>query len=251
MSPVPKYLYQLEDYAGCLWNVRFERQTTHGWPLLLGRRPDPTDGNKNHRLSGDTVIITKELAAYLETMRRRPRQIDLPICVPTIRRLRRVLRHSFQADLIKWWDEHVYDLTASKKDVAEVYGIGCATVWRYARKRGVVHEHLRWSEEEKTQLLRLLKTDLSTREIAEKMGRSPHGIRNMRLTLIGPLPSTRPWTEEEKAETLRLLASGIKVQEIADRLGRTKQSVFSLRRREIGTIPTVKVMSVRTSYTPS
>ena len=79
MPRTPKYLYQIEDYTDSLWNVYSERQTAHGWPLLFGRCTDIADGEKAYHGSGTAVIITKELAAYMEAMRMTPGLITLPI----------------------------------------------------------------------------------------------------------------------------------------------------------------------------
>jgi len=235
MSPVPKYLYQIEDHADCLWNVRIERQTAHGWPLLLGRRTNPGDGEKNC-LSGDTVIITHELAAYLEIMRMTPGQINLPVERSVISRLRRVLKHNFLVDRRKWWNKRRYEMTATQKDIMDAYSVCARTVRQQSMKLGIAHGPPRWSETEKTQLRQFVEAGLSAKEIAKRIGKSPNGVETMRHRLIGSNSTIQLWTEAEKVEALRLLACGVKAQEIADRLGKTKHSIFAMRGRVVGAI---------------
>ena len=231
----PKFLYKTYDHAGCLWNVRAERPTSHGWLLLLGRLAVPLDEDKNGS-GGDQVIITHELTAYMNAMRMTPGTIDLPVCTATITRLRRVLGLNFKADRAKWWDERFYDLTAERKDIAEIYEVSIATAARHSKARGIVRAHSRWSQDEKALLQRLLRENLSLNEIASKMGKTRGAIKIMRYKLVGKISNNRPWSEEEKAEALRLLADGVKIKDVASSLGRTKQSLFAMRSRAIGAV---------------
>lgn len=199
MPHTPKYLYKIHDFADRVWNVRFERPTAHGWLLLLGRPANPGDEEKNC-YGGDQVIITHELANYMEAMRMVPREIDLPVCIATVTRIRRVLCQNFNADRAKWWDEHKYDLTSEQKDFAVTYEVCPSTVARHSKLRGIIHGSQKWSKEDKSLLLRLLKKQLSVEEIATQMGRSKGAIKVMRRRLIGNISKTRPWSAEEKAD---------------------------------------------------
>ena len=233
-------LYQIEDYRDRLWNVRFERHTAHGWLLLLGRLVDPGNEEKNCR-GGDQVIITRELAAYMEATRMTPGTIDLPVSITTVTRLRRTLGQNFIADRAIWWDEHLYDLTAPQKDVATVYGVSAATIARQSRSRCIIHGSARWTPDEKAQFRQFLTEKLSTREIAARMNKTKGAIKVMRRRLIGNISDVKPWSEEEKAEALHLLASGVKAREVAERLGRTIISLFAMRGRTIGAVSPTKL----------
>jgi hypothetical protein len=117
----------VRDIWGDLWTVREGRQTAMGWPVLLGRTPGLR--------GGDTVIMTAELAAYLEQMRHDPAaaQAALGIGKGALRRLRMRLAHHWRHDREDWWRERLTDLaTLTLEEFAERHGVsaGAASGWR-------------------------------------------------------------------------------------------------------------------------
>jgi hypothetical protein len=86
------------------WLVDEARQTGHGFVLFLGRPKEMTGP------MGRQTIITAELAAHLERFRRNPANMDIPLSMTTIKRLRAVLGHHRYQDLEMWWLERLVDL---------------------------------------------------------------------------------------------------------------------------------------------
>lgn len=97
------------DVWGDWWEVREERQTTHGFALALGW---PAGVRRGRGAAGGVrVIVTTDLAAHLESTRMAPAAHGLPIGNTTVKRLRRLLGHHWQIDRAAWWEERADDLT--------------------------------------------------------------------------------------------------------------------------------------------
>jgi hypothetical protein len=107
MSRHALILYQVEDYQGRAWDVREERDTLHGWPLLLGW---PEDTPRGLGGGGPRVIITHELAGYLKDLRFDPGLIELPLGLTATKRLRRELGYHRYRDRPLWWAARNEDL---------------------------------------------------------------------------------------------------------------------------------------------
>ena len=91
------------DYAGVEWDVRECRPTTHGFGILMGWPKSATRGKGGH---GVAVIITAELAQYLQSTRLR--DVDLPIGTTTVKRMRADIGVSWSWD--DWWAARADDL---------------------------------------------------------------------------------------------------------------------------------------------
>lgn len=94
----------VEDMWGDQWMVRVVRDTTHGWDLLLG-----VPAGRPRRM-GAKVIVTTELAAYLDQFRRNPIDVVLPLGRTAIKRVRKLLGHDAFGERRSWWEERVDDL---------------------------------------------------------------------------------------------------------------------------------------------
>jgi hypothetical protein len=93
------------DIDGDQWDVRERRPTKHGWPLEIGW-PERDQRGRGGR--GVAVIITPQLARYLAETRRK--DIDLPIGITTIKRIRYDLGLRWSWD--EWWTARKEDLLA-------------------------------------------------------------------------------------------------------------------------------------------
>lgn len=101
---------QITDFFDDLWDIREGRPTPHGWDLLLGWPCGIPRGRGGS--GGPRVILTKEVAGYLETVRDSPQKAELPCGRTTIKRLRKLLGHSWFEDNQLWWLDHLDDLAS-------------------------------------------------------------------------------------------------------------------------------------------
>lgn len=99
----------ITDAYGDGWDVREYRPTLHGFSVAFGWPADVPRGTG--KAGGPRAILTTELVAYLEKMRREPAKIRLPIGRTTLRRLRRILGHHWRIDRAVWWEDRVADLS--------------------------------------------------------------------------------------------------------------------------------------------
>ncbi len=125
--PAPRPGNHVLDAGEVVWSVDDARPTDHGFAIYLGR-PVSMSGP-----GGAAVIITRDLAEYLERHRRAPDLIDLPISATTVHRLRRALGHNWYEDGERWWLQRWDDLsTLTTADFAVRHGVKPAAV-TYAR----------------------------------------------------------------------------------------------------------------------
>ncbi|WBV42708.1 hypothetical protein [Pseudoroseomonas cervicalis] len=102
-----------------------------GWDLLLGR-PQTELGP-----AGKAVIVTPELADYLNSVRHDPQRaaIALPVGATTIKRLRSLLGHHWRDDRAVYWLDRLPDLASlTGAEFAARHGVseGAASQWRTA-----------------------------------------------------------------------------------------------------------------------
>ena len=154
-------LYTYQDCFGQLWDVREERPTRHGWPVLLGW---PQTTQRGPGGGGPGTIPTPELVAYLETNRLTPCQIDLPLGRGVIKRLRRLLNMHWHVDNNRWWDEH-----------PNGPGKSCAALSMYRKRHGVKTKM--WTPAEDAALLALANQGITCNQIADHLMRSESGVR--------------------------------------------------------------------------
>ena len=89
-----------------------------------------------------------------------------------------------------------------------------------ARPRGSV-----WTEQEEQQLLELKKQHMTNAEIAEKIGRSPSGVKSKLERLHHSIVRPEYWTEEEEKRLIELRKIGLSYQDIADQTNRSKWAI--------------------------
>lgn len=91
------------DYSGQPWDVRERRPTRHGFEVLIGWPQGEARGQGGR---GVAVIPTVELARYLAETRQR--DIELPVGLTAVKRLRRELGVRWSWD--DWWAARADDL---------------------------------------------------------------------------------------------------------------------------------------------
>lgn len=99
---------QAVDAWGDAWDVREARPTRHGFDVLLGWPAGAPRGKGGS--GGPKVVVTAELARYIDALRGTRRPLELPIGVTTIKRLRRLLGHNSHVDRAAWWEQRANDL---------------------------------------------------------------------------------------------------------------------------------------------
>lgn len=116
-----------EDIWGDTWRVVEERPTKHRFVLVLGRvYPVPRVRGGG---GGTRVIVTRQLASYLEDYRLRVSEIDLPCGSTTIKRLRKLLGHNWYSDSLDWWLDRIEDLgTLTIEEFAEQHDVSSGAV---------------------------------------------------------------------------------------------------------------------------
>lgn len=116
----------------------------------------------------------------------------------------------------------------SVRQIAEKFSLGCDTVRKYLKRRGVEIRHVyphglraTLSDEQKAECVRLYQSGMSARQIAEKLG--CRGAVNSLYKILrenGVHTDRRTdFSKEQQNETLRLRAKGLSVREISDALG--------------------------------
>ena len=102
-------------------------QTAHGWPLRLGWPVGLPRGRGGS--GGVRVILTRELAAYLEAHRMTPGAMALPCGRGAIKRLRALLGMDWRTDNETWWLDRLDDLAdLSGVEFARRHGVSSAAV---------------------------------------------------------------------------------------------------------------------------
>ena len=209
-----KALCQVTDYNGHLWDVWESRPTPHSWPLLLGR-PAKCTRTDLPRKGPATVIITRELADYLELHRMNRSALCLPIGQNTIFRLRTKLGMNYVADRSRWWDAVREKLT----------GKPSAPPTEADPRLESRRPHKTWSEEEYAKLAELMAKGYDAGDIDVELGKKPRTVSAFRNKLFGKQKHPSAWSQEEKALLVNLRHEGYSAGDIALLLGRSEKSV--------------------------
>jgi len=104
MARKAEIIGQATDWRGTAWDVRERRETAHGFDILVGWPQGEARGRGGR---GVATIITAELARYLTETRLR--DVDLPISLTAVKRLRREIGVSWSWD--DWWTARSEDLS--------------------------------------------------------------------------------------------------------------------------------------------
>lgn len=122
----------IRDIYNHRWAVREFRETKHGFPIAFGYRLEDWGLPS---LGGSWIIITHPLRRYLESIRMRPSDADLPIGVTALTRLRRDLGHHHERDMLRFYKHHRRDLRKmTDKEFGAKFGIEEGAVRRYRQK---------------------------------------------------------------------------------------------------------------------
>ena len=168
MSRHAKILYETPDAEGWAWDVREERDTEHGFPILLGWPTGVPRGQAG--CGGPAAIPTTPLVAYMQLHRDAPGQMQLPLGKHTITRLRRLLGHHRYQDRAAWWEARIDDLLAlSGEQFCAKHGssIAAASIWRRRLGDDRRARPADWWREPK--VLSLLRSGMSTYAIAHAL----------------------------------------------------------------------------------
>jgi hypothetical protein len=96
------------------------RTTRHSFDVYLGRAEDRL---KRWGIGRTGVILTKPLAKYLTRFRMQPWEMDLPIALCTLNKLRKRLGFHIRRDIRRWWEDRREDLTKlSRMAFAKLHG---------------------------------------------------------------------------------------------------------------------------------
>ena len=160
------------------WLVDEARPTVHGFAIYLGRPREMTGP------MGKETIITAELAAHFEKMRRLPGAMDIPLGKTTITRIRSVLGHHRYQDAELWWLERLTDLhEMTTADFCVRHRVSAGSVSQ-ARQHYLQEHRLRdanwWKSGE---MHDLLMSKMPTLWIANKIGLAAVTVRKYRAAL--------------------------------------------------------------------
>jgi len=174
-------LYITLDIDGDPWEVWYVRDTTHGFPVLLGYLANVKRGVGGGR---PAVILTENLAAYLR--RTEPKNVRLPIGMPAIKKLRARLGIHRYNDSKKWWDDRADDLKRlSGAEFARKHGVHPKHAADMKRERfGRTMRSRGWWR--KPEVLRLLRSNQHRDDVAKCLGISAVHVNRLR---------TRIWRE--------------------------------------------------------
>lgn len=160
MARVAIIIDHVADAHGKMWDVREKRPTPHGFDVMLGW---PVEQPRGQGGGGPRVIITPDLAAYLEAVRLRPAAVDLPIGRTALKRLRAALGHNWLVDNCRWW-----------QDNPDGPGKCAGAVTAQKKLRGM--QIKKWSRDEVFRATLMRSEGKSYAAIAEDLGRSVQGV---------------------------------------------------------------------------
>lgn len=174
----------MQDHEGTFYDVFDSRPTNHGFNLLFGfparwhRRIFTNFGKPG-------LIHTPELIAFWEKHRGELNiNLDLPAGNTTLIRARMKLGFNQFDDYKAQWAERLPELKSLPlAELAQKYGVAVSTVniWRRTLL-GPARSARVWQQDPK--VVELLRSPLSPKEVAEKLGLAAWEIRSMR----GKLP---------------------------------------------------------------
>ncbi len=172
-------LGQVRDVEGGLWDVREIRDTKHGFDLLFG---SPVS-RVGHDVGGlPRLIATKPLQEFWEAHKTKYGGVifDLPAGRTTLKRVRRRLGFNYLKDQSKFWKERIHDLkTLSAREFAARHGVDVQVVFDTRTK--VIGRRARpWGWWRKPKPLQILLSDITLREMGEKLGLSISQAKRLR-----------------------------------------------------------------------
>ncbi len=172
-------LGQVKDVEGGLWDVRAIRGTKHGFDLLFGSAASRLG---SYRGGLPRLIATKPLQDYWEANRtKHDGQIyDLPAGRTTLKRVRQRLGFHFHKDLSDFWQERLDDLrTLATRECSAKHDLAPHVVTQARLKLvGRQARELDWWR--KPRPLKILQSDITLREIGEKLGISTSQAKRLR-----------------------------------------------------------------------
>lgn len=123
-------LATITDIDGQRWRICRRQNTSHGFTVVRGIRADHVGK------CGPEVVLTAPLASYLRRVTRWA-EIDLPIGVDAIKRMRAALKLNYSDARTAWWRDRLDDLgQLTTPQFARKHGVSIATV--QTRRRQLV-----------------------------------------------------------------------------------------------------------------
>ncbi len=184
-GPEPKpVLFQVQDHEGTFYDVFDSRPTKHGFNLLFGF-PARWHRRIFTKFGKPGLIHTAELIAFWEKHRAALNiNFDLPAGNTTLTRARSKLGFNQVEEYKTQWVERIPELKSlPTAEIAKKYNVSPETVGGWRRTLlGAARSARVWQQDPK--VVDLLRSPLSPKEVAEKLGLAAWEVRSMR----GKLP---------------------------------------------------------------
>ena len=172
-----KKLHRIKDTFGQWCEVSEIRTTRHSFDIYLGRAENRL---KRWGIGRTGVILTKPLARCLMRFRMRPWEMDLPISLCTLNKLRKRLGFHIRRDIRRWWEDRREDLVKlSRVEFAKLHGRNVGLV-KY-QGRSLVGSHIKprfWWKAPDVQTV--LFSGQPDAEIAAELAIAPSSVRRLR-----------------------------------------------------------------------
>ena len=176
-----KIVGEATDVWGDVWDVRETRSTGYGFDVMLGWPESAARGPGG--VGGPRVIVTPDLASWLNAMRGSTTPLVLPIGATAIKRVRRLLGYHRHIDRADWWELRADDLAqltlaafAKKHRVS----MGAASIAHTAYYGPLLRSAGWWRSED---IAAMLLSDRPASMIAEDLMMSASGVRRLRQML--------------------------------------------------------------------
>lgn len=221
-----------EDAWGDRWDVRERRPTQHGFDVLLGWPQGLPRGRAGG--GGPRVIVTSELAAYVDSVAGTRAPVILPIGTTAIKRLRRLRGLNGSADRAKWWEDRLLDLadlTIARFSARHAVSTGAVSQARQALFGTRLRPAGWWRTPEHVEVLL---QDAPSAAIADELDISASAVRRLRSALrsanvlstgVGRRRQIQRMSEGELRRARSLLLSGHSVYVTAKQIGRSPNAV--------------------------
>lgn len=182
-------LGQVRDVEHTLWDVRQIRDTKHGFDLLFG-----TPELARYRGGHPSLIATQPLIDFWDANRTMHDGVlyDLPAGRSTLKRLRHRFGFHYLDDLSAFWKERLEDLEAlTVRQFAMRHNVDVGVVFETRnRLLGRRARELDWWREPRP--LAILRSNISLRELGEKLSISITHAKRLRDKARAPVPSAQP-----------------------------------------------------------
>lgn len=176
-----KIIGRAVDAWGDPWDVREARKTNFGFDVLLGWPAGTPRGRGGS--GGIRVIVTPDLASWLNALRGTRAPVVLPIGATAIKRIRRLLGYDGVLDRSDWWEmrsEDLADMTLAAFCKKHSVSMGAASQARTVMYGPALRPVGWWRADD---IAALLTSEQPVAVIADQLQISASGARRLRATL--------------------------------------------------------------------